>query len=261
MAHQVFHNRRIAAGHSSVGRIRLLNRRPGRALHLERCQTWVSLAVAHPLGVPLSRYRLGSIEREREVCLGYGRPRGAAWLPTDEYRQHAPEILQDVADGHSKAGPELCLVPDRLPVSSPVHFLDHVSAVTAVLRGKANDCGPRNMGAGVWKRILHRGGRQAASRQPVVPVFLRSIQPLLVCLVVYPAGLLGVEFLLPCLVGQWFLAGSCVPVDVRAAYLHPFPAGWLRSRLACPRTGADLSTPFSRGHGPLQSLEPGPAWE
>jgi hypothetical protein len=215
-ARQVFRSRRIAAGHSSGGQIRLLNRRPGRALHLERCQTWVSLAVAHPPGVLLNRLIL--LERDLEACHGYGRQRGAACLARDDYRRddcrrHVPEILPDVADGHSKAGLELCPVPDRLPVYSPVHFLDHVSAVTSVLHGKANDCGLRSMGDGVWKRILqqpgHRAGRRAASREPVVPVFLQSTQPLLVCLVVYPAALPGVEFLLPCLlpclmVRQWF---------------------------------------------------------
>lgn len=98
--------------------------------------------------------------------------------------------------------------------------------------------------------ILHWAVHWTGPREPVVPVSpLPSIQRL-VYLVAYPAALLGVELLHPCVVQQSFLAGSCVRVeryaqaDVRAACLCPFLTGTRRSRLVCPHPGADPSTPF-----------------
>jgi len=99
---------------------------------------------------------------------------------------------------------------------------------------------------------LDQASDWVAPKEPAVLVFL--IQPTQppVCLAACPvapghaclASLLCGELPLPCLVQQWFLAGSCVPADVRAAYPQPFLAGSPRSRLACPQAGADPSTPF-----------------
>jgi hypothetical protein len=63
MACLVWHGRQDADGHSSGG----LDRPRDRALRLEEGQTWVSLAEARSLGVPLRRYHRDSIERELEV--------------------------------------------------------------------------------------------------------------------------------------------------------------------------------------------------
>jgi hypothetical protein len=184
-----------------------------------------------------------------------------------DYRRHAVEILLDLADGHSQADPELhpldlhplelCPVPDPLPF----HLRDHVlvRAEASVLRGKANDCGPRHAGDEVRRLILHWAVHWAAPRERVVPVSLQSIQPL-VCFVAHPAAPLGAELLHPCLVRQWSLAGSCVPADVRAACLRPFLTG-TRSRPICPQAGADPSTPFLPREGWLQVLEARQAWE
>jgi hypothetical protein len=99
--------------------------------------------------------------------------------------------------------------------------------------------------------------------EPAVLVFL--IQPTQppVCLAACPVApghaclalLLCGELPLPCLLHQWFLAGSFVPADLRAAYPQPCLAGSLRSRLACPQAGADPSTPFVPRKARPQTLE------
>jgi hypothetical protein len=102
---------------------------------------------------------LGSIERELEVYLGNGQMQGAAWRPRDDYRRHAAEILLDgFAGGHAKADPEkadleLCPLPGPLLVR-----FQHPSArvEASVLRGKANDYGPRHAEDGVRMLIQHR---------------------------------------------------------------------------------------------------------
>jgi len=147
---------------------------------------------------------------------------------------------------------------DPLPMRLLVH--SSVQAEAFVLRGKANACGPRHAEDGVPVLILHQAVRWAAPTKPAVPVSLCQPTRRRVCLAACPASPLGVE--LPCPVHQWFLAGSCVPADVRADYLHPSLAGWrLRPRLACPRAGVDLSTPFLPREAWLQTLALHQAWE
>ncbi len=220
----------------------------------------------------MSRYRLGSIERELEVYLGGGPQWEAAWLPRVDYRRHAAEILPNEL-AHSKADPEIYPLTDRLRVRL-VHFPVRVEA--SVLHGKANQYGPRHAGEGVPRLIVRLAVRWAAywaaPREPVVPVSPRSTHRL-ACLVACPVALLGVEPPLPWLVYQWFLAENCVPADVRAAYPHPLPADRAGSRLVCRRTCADLSTPFWQNEvrrlaselrqtlKPRQTLEPRQAWE
>jgi hypothetical protein len=115
----------------------------------------------------------------------------------------------------------------------------------------------------VLHRVLDQASDWVAPKEPAVLVFL--IQPTQppVCLAACPvapghaclASLLCGELPLPCLLHQWFLAGSCVPADLRAAYPQPFLAGRLRSRLACPQPGADPSTPFVPRKARPQTLE------
>jgi len=117
-------------------------------LHLEGGQTWAHPAEAHSPGGLLSRYRLGSIERQLEVYPGDGPQQEAAWRPRDDYHRHAAEILPG---DRSKADPELCPLTGPLLMRRLVHF--SVWAEAFVLPGKANGCGPWRAEDGV--RIHH----------------------------------------------------------------------------------------------------------
>jgi hypothetical protein len=271
---QLLHTRQLAAAHSSRGQ----NRLPDFSLPLEGGQTWPHPIEAHSTGGWLSRYRLGSIEREREVLPGEGPQWEAAWRPRDDYRRYAAKILPYVlADGHSKAGREQCPSAGPLPMRLLAHF--SVRAEDFVLHGKANGCGPRYED-GMRLLIPHRvrqwvqhwvwdqASDWGAPRQPAVPVFLIHPTRPPVCLAACPVAprraclaLLPCVEPRPCLVHRWSLARSCVPADVRFAYPHPSLPGRLRLRLAYPQAGADPSTPSVAQDPWRQTLELRQAWE
>jgi hypothetical protein len=258
-ARRVFCSRQDAAGRSSGGQNRPQDLQRHRALHLEVGRTLVSPVEAHSTEDPLSCYRLRSIGRELEVCLGAGRQQEAVWLSKGGFRwrvaggsrRHAGQTLRSELS-RAKDGPQQCpwagplrmrcLV--QLPTQFLVHLWVHCQDEAFVLHGKAS--GRPHTADGDPGLILRWAARSAVPQKPAVPVSLIQSTQLLVCPAADPTALLhappDVERRLSCLFPQWFSAGSRVLGDVRGGYPHPFLDDRAGQSLVCPWAGADLST-------------------